>query len=88
MTSSRPSDVMGYMVSVDEMIFQDEDALRGLEERMVDHLREMVIQSDYTRAEWEDYFFHIEGKPLYAHDEDGTKIGRHVLYMVEIPVRK
>lgn len=84
--SSQDGQTMGYMVSVDEMIFQDEKALQRLEDHMVDHLREMIYQSDYTRADMEEPSFHVQGKPLYSYNEDGERGGLHVLYMVEIPV--
>lgn len=83
---TRDGDLMGYMVSVDQMIFQDENALQRLEDHMVDHLREMIYQSDYTRADMEEPTFHVQGKPLYSFNEDGEREGLHVLYMVEIPV--
>lgn len=77
-------ETLGYSVSVDTMIFQDERALARLKDRMTDQVLDNAAEAELTYDSEVAVFF--SDKPMRAYDEDGTFTGMHVLYTVEIPV--
>lgn len=76
-------ETLGYSVSVDEMIFQDERMLARLKDRMTDQVQDNAAESDLKYDPEMAVFF--SGKPMRAYDEDGDYTGMHVIYTVEIP---
>lgn len=75
--------VYTYWVSVDEMIFQDEDALHGLEDRMLASYEQLLQDDNRELHEVRSLTYSRWGKPLRSYEEDGKYTGMHVLYQLE-----